>query len=132
MKSPIAVLLFYALGGGACIYFIRNLRFNKKILLLAMLTSLTCLGTKSYTSFNMIKRLAADRIAQDTLFHSSIAAMLKNYGVTSTGLHGLVEIQYHVFSHWLYAGVSRLSGVSVFEVYGIIPFLFFIPLLLFS
>lgn len=97
-----------------------------------MLTSLTCLGTKSYTSFNMIKRLAADRIAQDTLFHSSIAAMLKNYGVTSTGLHGLVEIQYHVFSHWLYAGVSRLSGVSVFEVYGIIPFLFFIPLLLFS
>lgn len=80
----------------------------------------------------MLERLGANSVHQDTLFHASIAAMIKNYGVVSTGLHGLVETPYHVLSHYFLAGISSLSGVGVLEVYGLGPQLFFIPLLLFG
>jgi hypothetical protein len=59
----------------------------------------------------------ATPVPKDTAFHSSIAAMYKNYSVASVGLDGLMPIRYYTFSHEVYAGVSVLSGLSAFEVY---------------
>ena len=85
-----------------------------------------------YTSFDMLSRLQVGDVYQDTLFHASIAAMIKNYGVASTGLHGSVQTPYHTLSHALIAGVSLLSGAGVFEAYGVAPWVFFAPILVFS
>jgi len=71
-------------------------------------------------------------VHRDAPYHAGIAAMIKNYGVVSTGLHGLVETPYHIFSHALAAGLSLLSGRRVLEVYGVAPSVFFIPILIFS
>lgn len=88
--------------------------------------------TRAYTSFDMLNRLHAGNVHQDTLFHASIAAMIKNYGVASTGLHGLVETPYHVLSHMLFASISLLSNVGVIEVYGVANWVLFAPILVFS
>lgn len=64
----------------------------------------------------------------DLPFHVSIAAMIKNYGIASTGLQGLVETPYHVFSHSLLAGISLLSGVPLIFVYNVAHWCFFVPL----
>lgn len=99
----------------------------------AALTVLLVLGCRTaYTSFDMAARAAAGTLHQDTAFHASIAAMLKNYGVVSTGLNGLVETPYHYLSHALMAGISVLSGVSVIEVYGSANWIFFAPVLVLS
>ncbi len=104
-----------------------------RMLMMAAVSVLVILGVRTgYTSFDMMSRLRLDLVHQDTLYHASIAAMIKNYGAVSTGLHGLVETPYHVFSHVLLAGISALSDVSVLEVYGIAPWVLFAPLLLFS
>jgi hypothetical protein len=87
-----------------------------------------CLVCERYTSFNMLARLSVGDIHQDTLFHASIASMVKTYGVFSTGLSGTIPISYHVFSHVLFAGVSNLSGVPVFQVYGITPTILLAPI----
>ena len=128
--------LFYVMAGAACVYTIKFLRIDKAKLWASLaagvLGAITILGVRgAYTSFNMLERLVVDSVHQDTFFHASIAAMIKNYGIASTGLHGLVETPYHVLCHWLVAGISSLSGVSVFEVYGLAPQLFFIPMLFF-
>lgn len=89
-------------------------------------------ATTQYTSFDLLSRLNIGLVHQDTLFHASISAMLKNYGIASTGLHGLVETPYHIFSHILFAGISLISGVGVFEVYGIANYVLFSVLLIFG
>jgi hypothetical protein len=119
------------------VYVARHLRLGRQqlitVLLMAALAALTIVGCKHmYTSFDMLHRLHAGNVHLDTLFHASIAAMVKNYGVVSTGLHGLVETPYHAFSHILIASVSVLSGLGVIEVYGVAPWLLFAPLLIFS
>ena len=82
--------------------------------------------------FNISARLHTGDYHMDLAFHASIAAMLKNYGVVSTGLHGLVETPYHVFSHALMAGISILSGAPVIVVYGVAHWALFVPLLFFG
>ena len=136
-NSFLANALFYFLAGTACLYTFKSIEINKKNLCSGLLAGVvgaaTILSTQAaMTSFNMLKRLMAGDVHIDTLFHSSVAAMIKNYGVSSTGLHGLVEVKYHTLSHWIMAGVSSLSGVGVFEVYGIAQQIFFIPMLFFS
>lgn len=118
-------------------YAVRFLRVQRNewvlVLLMALLVIAVVLGVaRAYTSFDMLNRLHVGNVEQDTLFHASIAAMIKNYGVTSTGLHGLVETPYHVLSHVLFAGISLLSGAGVFEVYGVANWVFFAPILIFS
>lgn len=134
-NSPVTLGLFYFLMVGGTFYTLWKIKKCEWLPALAagLVGAVTILGAIStHSSFNLLARLAADEVNQDILFHSSIAAMIKNYGLASTGLHGLVEINYHLFSHWVVAGISLLSGVSVFEVYGAAPHLFFLPLLLFA
>lgn len=82
-----------------------------------LLFPLLVLGTDTYTSFQYKEMLAAGEMHKDTLFHSAIAAMYKNYGVTSVGLDGLVPVQYHTLSHKIVAGISLVSGLSIIATY---------------
>lgn len=66
----------------------------------------------------------------DTIFHSAISAMIKNYGVSSTGLDGFVTLNYHVFSHVLFAALSFSTGLPVVATYGTAQYIVYLPLLL--
>jgi hypothetical protein len=130
-------LAFHGVAIFAILYTARFLRINRPSILpmlaMSLIGTLTVLGTKSaYTSFCIIANLNLGWIHQDTLFLSSIAAMIKNYGIQSTGLHGLVEIDYHTFSIALIAGISGLSGQGVLECYGVAPWVLFAPMVVFS
>ncbi|MFW7343412.1 hypothetical protein V0R37_17950 [Pollutimonas sp. H1-120] len=127
----------YFLIGIAGFYSARHLRWQANewinIVVAGLIAALTVLLIQhAYTSFDIATKLLRGEVHQDTLFHASIAAMIKNYGVTSTGLNGLVPISYHVLSHVFFAALSLLSGVSVLEVYGIATWVLFAPLLVFS
>jgi hypothetical protein len=123
------------------VYAFRYLRIERAqwitVLLMGIIAAVMILGiSRGYDStysatFDMLNRLNAGYVHQDTLYHASISAMIKNYGVTSTGLHGLVETPYHVLSHFLYASISLLSGIGVIEVYGVANWILFAPVLTF-
>lgn len=130
-------IIFYGLIIAAFIYTIKHLRVDRShlpsLILAAAIGVSTILGVHgSYSSFDIVPRLHAGMVHQDTLFHASIAAMLKNYNLISTGLNGLIETPYHAFSHILMAAISILSGCSVLEVYGVAPLVLFSPILIFS
>lgn len=136
-QSTLGLGIGILLGCGSVLYTIIFLRVSKNkipsILLMAATATVAILGTKNaYTSFDMLPRLHIGEVNQDTLFHASIAAMIKSYGVVSTGLHGLVETPYHIFSHAMMAGISLLSGQSIIETYGVANWMLFSPILIFS
>lgn len=130
---PAIFLIFLA----SVFYVLRFLRVQRKnwsrVVFMASISTSTIISLAFvYTSFDMLPRLNAGNVHQDTLFHAAIASMIKNYGISSTGLHGLVEIPYHTFSHTLMAGISLISGLGVIEVYGVANSVFFAPILIFS
>ncbi len=136
-RLPGSNYILYACFALAALYAIRFMRLERRhwwlVLLMAVVGTATVLGVaRAYTSFDMLSRLHLGNVHQDTLYHASISAMIKHYGVTSTGLHGLVETPYHALSHVLMAGISLLSGSGVIEVYGVANWVLFAPLLLFS
>jgi hypothetical protein len=89
------------------------------------------LSVTHYADFLIIEKIRhGGQVFQDTLFHASIASMIKTYGAVSTGLYGVVETPYHVLSHRLVAALSILAGVPVLEVYGIAPIILLCPLLI--
>ncbi|MCI5114374.1 MAG: hypothetical protein D3921_07270 [Candidatus Electrothrix sp. AW1] len=131
------VPVIYGVAVIAALYALRSLLTLhhidfKTAFLMATVATVTILGVDAYTSFDMLPRLYAGNVHQDTLFHASIASMIKNYGVSSTGLHGLVETPYHTLSHVLMGAVSLLSHKGVVEVYGVANWVLFAPLLIFS
>lgn len=64
----------------------------------------------------------------DTLYNLSIAHMIKNYGVASTGLDGIPSIYYHYGSHWILAQLSKFTGIHLVHMYNFGYPLIFIPL----
>jgi hypothetical protein len=64
----------------------------------------------------------------DTLYNLSIAQMIKNYGVASTGLDGTPSIYYHYGCHWIMAQLSKFTGIHLVHVYNFGYPLIFIPL----
>jgi|GEM_PF-1060462 len=137
VRSPVLAMALHVLPIGAAIYVALRLRLSAlewvSCALAVLVTTIAALGVDDlYTSFDMASRARAGALHNDTLYHASIAAMIKNYGVVSTGLHGLVETPYHTFSHTLVAGFSRLSGAGVLNVYGFLTPAFLIPFLLFA
>ena len=129
--------LFLLITGTAvsALQVLRHVRNNRRTLLgiasMGLCASLVILDC-DFSPFDVSQRLHAGAVHRDTLFHASIAAMIKNYGVTSTGLHGLVPTPYHSFSHALMAAISILSGASVIVVYGVAQWVLFAPLLIFT
>lgn len=69
-------------------------------------------------------------VGPDPLFHSAVSAMIKNYGISSTGMDGLVALNYHVFSHFLTAAISFGTGLPVINTYGAVRDIVSVPLLL--
>jgi hypothetical protein len=136
-QSDFGVLIAYMIEIFSVIFAIKFLRipseYQKNVLLMAAISAATILGVSgAYTSFDMIWRLHAGDVYQDTLFHASMAAMIKNYGISSVGVHGLLGIPYHNLSHGLFACISLLSGVGVVEAYGVVGWVLFAPVLVFS
>ena len=87
--------------------------------------------------FELCKRLAFRAStswsrAKDSLFHSSISAMLRHYGVSSAGLSGLAPIKYYTGSHAVMAGLSGLADVAPIAIYPAGQQIFFEPALIFS
>lgn len=86
------------------------------------------LSVRHYADFLIIEKLRYGVAHQDTLFHASVASMIKTYGVVSTGLNGLVGLEYHVLAHRFIAALSILAGLKTLETYGIAPILVLGPL----
>jgi hypothetical protein len=55
----------------------------------------------------------------DTLFHATLANMLRTYGACSTGLDGLPHVLYHFGSHWTFARLANLFDVPVIDFYNL-------------
>ncbi len=136
-QYPAIYGLFWIVFLASVVYVINKTRLLadfcilRQYLYIPLLSSVAILGSQHYTTFDLFQRTAAGEVHQDTLFHASIAAMLKHYGVVSTGLHGLVETPYHAFSHGLFASISILASVPVLHVYGSTAQILFAPLLIF-
>lgn len=82
-----------------------------------------------YSQIDSESRLVNSTLINDTLFHSAIAAMWKNYHVVSHGMHGLDTLSYHFGSHLFMAGVSSLTNLTAFQTYTHFFAMFMIPLL---
>ncbi len=138
LRHPLVVnVAFWAASTAAAVFALRNLRIERPaiwtVMLMAILgvaTSFSSFGV--YTYFDNLNVARSGLIHKDVLFHSAIAAMIKNYGVVSTGLHGLVETPYYVLSHCVAALGSLVSGRGTFEVYGVLTFVLLIPLVIFA
>jgi hypothetical protein len=137
LREPWLNFVYFAGAAGAAVFTARQLRVRKEDLPLLFL--LGALGASvAYSSrwldsvFDMLGALQTGCPAKDTLYHAAIAAMIKNYGVVSTGLNGLVETPYYAMTHYLLAMVSRLSGRGVVEAIGVLNLTLLIPLLLFA
>lgn len=80
--------------------------------------------------FFLLWDIIHDPTNADPLFHSAVTAMIKNYGISSVGLDGLVTLNYHVLSHILRAAISFGTGLPVATSYGAMQLLVSEPLLL--
>jgi hypothetical protein len=65
----------------------------------------------------------------DTLFHTSIANMIRTYGVPSVGLNGIPFMNYHFGSHWIMAQWSSLLDVATIKCYLIVFPIVVLPLI---
>jgi len=65
---------------------------------------------------------------KEVLFHSAIINMIQTHGVVSTGLDGIPPFFYHFGSHWIFADLIKLLGISATAFYNIAFAIIFIPL----
>jgi hypothetical protein len=91
--------------------------------------AITCLAIALFTLYvfsvfytNFLNPFSIDRISSrglhiDTLFHASIAQMLKTYHIPTTGVDGLNIIKYHFGSHAIAASLSKLLDINVLLYY---------------
>lgn len=66
---------------------------------------------------------------RDTLFHASLANMIRTHGIPSTGLDGVPYVHYHAASHWLVARFAQVAGAGVWAFYNYAFGVIFLPLL---
>ncbi len=125
-----------------CIYYLKRSVFykTKNIMILgfSFLTGIIFgLAVWEGTSENVTDPFSAMKIEQltlnpDTLFHASLAEMIKSFGTVSTGLHGLPKVHYHILSHFFFACLSKILKTQVYEVYGFAQYLVMGPFLVYS
>ncbi len=150
MAILISIIIFVALGMTFKLFFIywilpflflprKYLKLNKIIkavnskefLQMTILLGITFVSyfTLEYSQPSNHYKLATSGLHIDVLYHTSIAAMLKVFGVVSHGLHGLTQLEYHFGSHVLMASASRIASLSAFQAYNYF-YVFFGPLTL--
>jgi len=76
------------------------------------------------------ERMIIDGGKNDVLFHSALASIIGTYGIPSFGLDGLPYMPYHYGSHWIFAHVAKLLGISAMTFYQLGYPIIFIPLFL--
>lgn len=135
LSPEVGGLIFSVLLIWAVIHAVRELHFPKmkitECMLAGFMAALVIMAVDQ-TSFDIVQSLKSGRVQDDAMYHASIAAMIKQYGVSSTGLNGLIETPYHTLSHTMFAGLSQLTHVPVVEIYGSAKWFLFAPLLVFS
>lgn len=57
---------------------------------------------------------------QDTVYHVSVIQSILHFGYPSIAQHGTPFMAYHVLSHYVDAGIVLLTGVEVFDSYGLL------------
>jgi hypothetical protein len=117
---------------GLCLLLSQWRLFEIKNLLALPLLLVIVFGSTIYVDFEYERKLITGNLNLDSLFHVAIAAMYKNYGITSTGMDGLVAISYHTFSHKIMAGLSIFRGLDTLSTYAHLFFLLGPILLVFS
>lgn len=132
------ILFYFFLGLFSLIYLLKNGFFsiNRRdlylLLISSILTSIALIGDNfAQVRIDVSEYIVSGLIHPDILFHASISAMIKNYGVISNGINGLIYLPYHFLSHGLVAGFSKFSNTSVIETYGSIQSLLINPLLIY-
>lgn len=129
---PLFVPLFFAAAVAGLVVCSQRLRLSRAHVLWTGFMGLSgalFIVSCAEAPFNVLQGVHAGRFYMDLPHHASLAAMIKNYGVASTGLHGLVPTPYHILSHAVMAGLSVLSGVPVIAVYGVAHWALLVPLL---
>ena len=100
----------------AVIYAVKDLYILRlkiaQCLLAGFMAALVILAVDQ-TSFDIVQSLMSGRVQDDAMYHASIAAMIKQYGVTSTGLNGLIETPYHTLSHTMFAGSVSYTHLTL-------------------
>lgn len=64
----------------------------------------------------------------DTMFHMSIANMIRTYGIPSTGMNGLSFIHYHFGSHIFFGYLTDLLNTDIITAYVLFMPMLVIPL----
>lgn len=138
LTPVVGVFVFWGLviscAGAELRYFVKNVSMDRVILvgvaaLALSAVLLTCFGLGEYSQINNEAKLLKSHLHIDTLYHTAIAAMIKNYHVVSHGLHGLGDLEYHFGSHLFFAAVSNLGLMSAFEAYNYLYILLIVSLL---
>lgn len=75
------------------------------------LWALACIYGSNYHNPLFVEALVAGRAHLDELIVAATTAMIKTYGVPSTGLDGIPYYHYHWGSWWIFAQLSRLLDV---------------------
>lgn len=85
-------------------------------LLAGMLVALVSSSGQLYTLL-FLERSSYGDSHLDIWYHVAVTQMIQTVGLPSTGLHGAPWLAYHSGSHWFFAQLSRLSGISVLGFY---------------
>lgn len=69
---------------------------------------------------------------RDTLWHATVAGMIKTYGIPSSGLDGIIPLNYHFFAHYIIAKFSILLNINTLQFYILITPIIILPLFFLS
>jgi hypothetical protein len=139
--AHIAAAVFAVLGAAALV--VRSIEYGGSLRslrsfwlgLFALLMGLYAAGSIWGGGFEnplFVENLCNGYAHIDTLFHATLANMLRTYGVCSTGLDGLPHVLYHFGSHWIFARVSNLLDLPVVDFYNLAYPVIFAPFTAFS
>jgi len=134
---------FFAIAGILQLFFVftfsleevvikKNLLFFVLILLIFVLFSIWV--TSAYYFNLYLDPLMKEKIIngswahRDSVWHASIAGMLKTYGIVTLGLDGInVPFYYHTFSHYIFGLLSALLEINTITFYALIFPIIIIP-----
>jgi hypothetical protein len=123
--APERGALLALLGGGLAISTFAGMRgrgMRWPFILTVILGALWCAGVSWGAGFEnplFLENLAVHGRTGpiDLFFHSSLANMIALHGVSSVGVDGLVGIQYHFGSHWLFNHWASLLELPILDFY---------------
>ncbi len=122
--SILICLIGYLFVFRTCLLFLNEISLKIKVIVL-LIGGFFSIWVGSVCWFMVLKPFIVEGWAYgtdkiDTLYHISLAQMIKTYGIPTTGLDGVPFMKYHWASHWLFAQLSKFLDISVIKVYEIV------------